>query len=140
MLSVQGDSLAAVVWDFEQPIQDVSNHPFYTKLLPSHPAAPVLLRVRHLRPGAIYRLAIHRTGYKANDAYSAYLELGSPKVLSPEQVARLNALTRDLPERDEVVTTDASGALSVSVSMRSNDIVLVTLNGKGTKGGPGPGR
>jgi len=46
---------------------------------PASAAAPVQLRVTHLVPNAAYRLEVHRVGYHANDAYSAYIEMGSPK-------------------------------------------------------------
>jgi xylan 1,4-beta-xylosidase len=45
---------------------------------------------------------VHRAGFHANDAYSAYMEMGSPKELTAAQIARLNELTRDLPEMDTV--------------------------------------
>ena len=41
------------------------------------------------------------TGYHANDAYTAYIEMGSPKELTAAQIAHLNDLTRDLPETDK---------------------------------------
>lgn len=130
LLTVQGDKLTALVWDFEQPVQAVSNRPFYTKLVPNHPGAPVTLHVEHLRPGKAYRMELHRTGYRANDAYSAYIELGAPKDLSAGQIAQLNDLTRDAAEKVETVKSDRSGAVSITLPMRSNDIVLVTLDGK----------
>src|SRR5438477_521221 len=36
----KGD-ISAVLWDFEQPKQQVSNRSFYTKVVPAHPAAAV---------------------------------------------------------------------------------------------------
>ncbi len=82
MLSTQDGDVAAVIWDFEQPDQRVSNRSFYTKPLPSHPAAPVQLQITRLAPNAAYRAKVFRTGYRANDAYSAYIEMGSPKDLT----------------------------------------------------------
>ena len=127
MLSTQDGNVAAVIWDFEQPDQKVSNRPFFTKPVVPHPAAPVQLQWTHLAPNAEYRLEVHRTGYHANDAYTAYLEMGSPKQLSSAQVARLNELTRDLPETDKVVRSGKDGTMDFIVTMNSNDIVLVTL-------------
>ena len=127
MLSTSGGDFTGVIWDFEQPDQKVSNRPFYTKPVPSHPAAPVKLKVTHLAPNAAYRLQVHRTGYHANDAYTAYLEMGSPKQLSQQDTAKLNDLTRDLPETDTVVNSGSDGAVEVTLPMNSNDIVLVKL-------------
>jgi xylan 1,4-beta-xylosidase len=78
-------------------------------------------------PNEAYRLEVHRTGYRANDAYSAYIEMGSPKELSADQVAHLNELTRDLPETDKTVRGGPDGTIQFSVPMKSNDIVLITL-------------
>ena len=133
MLSTQGGDVAAVIWDFEQPDQKVSNRSFYTKLVPAHTAAPVALQVIHLAPNAAYRLEVYRAGYHANDAYSAYIEMGSPKDLSAAQTARLNELTRDLPETDRVLRSGPDGMVELTVPMNSNDVVLVKL--KRDKGG-----
>jgi xylan 1,4-beta-xylosidase len=126
MLSTQGNSITAVIWDFEQPDQKVSNRSFYTKLIPTHAAAPVQLQVTHLEPNAAYRLAVYRTGYRANDAYSAYIEMGSPKDLTIAQIAHLKELTRDLPE-NKVMRSGPAGTVEFTVPMNSNDVVLVKL-------------
>ncbi len=73
-------------------------------------------------------MAIYRTGYKANDAYTVYLEMGAPADLTPAQIAELNDLTRDAPEVDHVADTEADGSLALHVPMRSNDIVLVSVS------------
>lgn len=127
MLSTKDGNIAGVIWDFEQPDQKVSNRPFYTRPVPSHPAAPVKLLMTHLAPKASYRLEIHRTGYHANDAYTAYLEMGSPKALSADQVTKLNDLSRDLPDTSKIVESGQDGSIQIVVPMNSNDIVLVKL-------------
>ncbi len=127
MLSTRDGNLTAVIWDFEQPDQKVSNRSFYTKLIPSHEALPVQLQVTHLVPNADYHLELHRTGFHANDAYSAYIEMGSPKELSAAQIAEMNELTRDLPKTDKAVRSGSDGTVELSIPMNSNDIVLVTL-------------
>jgi xylan 1,4-beta-xylosidase len=127
MLSTKDGNIVAVIWDFEQPDQKVSNRSFYTKVLPSHPAAPVQLRITHLAPNTTYQLELHRTGFHANDAYTAYLEMGSPKELTAAQIAQLNELTRDLPEIHKAVRSDSDGTIEVLIPMNSNDIVLAKL-------------
>jgi xylan 1,4-beta-xylosidase len=127
MLATQDGNVTAVIWDFEQPDQKVSNRSFYTKPIPSHAAAPVQLQLTHLVPNADYRLEVHRTGYHANDAYSAYIEMGSPKELSVAQIAHLKELTRDLPETDNAVRSGPTGTVEFVVPMNSNDVVLVKV-------------
>jgi xylan 1,4-beta-xylosidase len=127
MLSTKDGNFTAVIWDFEQPDQKVSNRSFYTKVIPSHPAAPVQLRVTDLAPNTAYNLVVHRAGFHENDAYSAYLEIGAPKELTAAQIAHLNELTRDLPEIDKTVRSGSDGAFEFSVPMNSNDVVLVKI-------------
>ena len=127
MVSSKDGEVAAVVWDFEQPDQKVSNRSFFTKVIPNHAAAPVTLRVTHLEPNAAYHAEVHRTGFHANDAYSAYLEMGSPKNLTEEQIVQLNKLTNDLPETDRLLLSGPAGSAEVTIPMNSNDILLITL-------------
>ncbi|AEU37894.1 GH39 family glycosyl hydrolase [Granulicella mallensis] len=127
MIAVEGGNIAAVIWDFKQPQQSVSNRSFYTKLLPAVPSEPVELRVAHGLPLTQYRLKLFRTGYDANDAYSAYIRMGAPKDLNAKQIGELNELTRDQPEKEQILRSNQNGEVTVTVPMRSNDVVLVVL-------------
>jgi xylan 1,4-beta-xylosidase len=125
MLATQSGNVAAVIWHFEQPVQKVSNRTFFTKPIPAHPVSPVRLQITHLVSNAAYKVKVYRVGYHANDAYSAYIEMGSPKDLSAAQIGRLNELTRDLPETDKVMQSGPGGAIEFTVPMNSNDVVLM---------------
>jgi xylan 1,4-beta-xylosidase len=127
MLSASGEDLAAVIWDYKQPEQKLSDRSFYTKVIPSRPAASVQLQVKHLSPNTSYQLDVYRTGFHANDAYTAYLEMGSPEVLAAEQITRLNELTRDLPETEKFVRSGPDGTVEFTLPMNSNDVMLVKL-------------
>jgi len=127
MAAVDARRVSMVLWDWHQPEQKLSNKPFYTRLLPAAPSAPIQVDLRHVKPGR-YRLRVNRTGYRANDPMSAYIDMGMPDALSPAQLAKLRALTRDLPEKDDVVRVGADGRLATRIAMRSNDVVLVTLD------------
>jgi xylan 1,4-beta-xylosidase len=126
MVATDGRRTEALVWDWQQPVQKVSDRPFYTRIVPAAPAPPIHLAFQHMRPGA-YRLAVHRTGFRHNDAYSAYLDMGRPAQLSAAQLAELQALTRDLPETAKIVRVGAASGCTIDLPMRSNDVVLVTL-------------
>lgn len=58
---------------------------------------------------------------------TCYLEMGSPKELNAAQIARLNELTRDLPETDKVMPSGPMGTVEFTVPMNSHDVVLVKL-------------
>jgi xylan 1,4-beta-xylosidase len=55
--------------------------------------------------------------------------MGSPKTLTAQQVAALNAQTVDRAQ-DSVVRVGKSGVASVKVTMRANDVVLVKISPK----------
>lgn len=123
-----GEQISAVVWDFQQPQQKSSNRPFYSRTIPAVPAPSIDVSLSHIKAGT-YRLKVYRTGYRANDAYSAYIDMGAPKELTSGQLAELQKLTRDLPEMDRVVRVGEDGLYRFSISMSSNDVVLLTLQG-----------
>ena len=127
LLATKGGDFSAVIWDFESPNQKISNRPFYAKVIPAHPAQPVQLQLNHLVPNSSYHLEVHRTGYHSNDAYTAYIEMGSPKELTKAEVLKLNDLTQDFSETDQTVESTSDGTIEVSVPMRSNDVVLIKL-------------
>jgi len=125
-----GRRTGVLVWDWTQPKQDTSNRPFFTKVHPSTPSAQANIEFAHLKPGS-YRLTVRRTGFRANDAQTEWLEMGSPNTLSSGQLQRLQSLSADRPETDKIVRIGSSGRLSVPVRMNSNDVVLLLLEGQG---------
>jgi xylan 1,4-beta-xylosidase len=119
-------NVSAVIWDFQQPQQKVSNRPFFSRIVPATPASSLHVKFRNLSSSK-YRLQVHRTGFRANDTYSAYIDMGAPRELTPTQLDQLNLLSRDLSEIDRVVKVGKKGSYTFSLPMRSNDIVLLTL-------------
>jgi xylan 1,4-beta-xylosidase len=126
LAAVDGRTTAVLAWDWQHREQPTSNGVFFGKPVPAIAARPLQLDLRHLAPGR-YRLQVHRTGFRANDAQTAYLEMGSPKELSAEQLRKLHELSADRPEMDRVVNVRADGRLQWKLPMRSNDVVLLTL-------------
>ncbi|MCI4589492.1 beta-xylosidase [Sphingobium sp. BYY-5] len=126
LATTQDGRSAVLLWNWRQPKQDASNRPFFTKLLPAQAEAPAAIRFTGMAPGT-YRLQVHRTGYKANDAHSRYLEMGAPAKLSDAQLGELQALTQDIPETDRVIRVGKDGRYKLAVPMRSNDVVFTTI-------------
>ena len=121
---------AVLLWDWTQPAQQLSNRPFFTKVLPATPKGNVALALSGLKPGS-YRVTLHRTGFKANDAHTRYLEMGSPAQLSAAQLAELQGLTADRPELTRTIRVGRDGRYAMNVAMRTNDVVLATVEAAG---------
>ena len=74
-----------------------------------------------------YRLQQRRTGYHANDAHTAYLELGSPKELDDKQIAAFHRLTADAPELQRELRVGAQGHAELTLNLRTHDVLLLSL-------------
>ncbi|MDR6944727.1 GH39 family glycosyl hydrolase [Mucilaginibacter pocheonensis] len=123
------DEIQALLWDFtiDHPGDSVNNQIFYKRLLPSKPAAPVEFKLQGLKPGK-YKLSIYKTGYHANDPYSAYFEMGSPSQLTTAQVKTLKQKDADDPIEQSMVTINTSGNLTKQLAIRQNDVFLIKVN------------
>jgi xylan 1,4-beta-xylosidase len=126
-LTRRGGSFAGLIWNYTPPHQTVGDRSYYRELHPSKPVKPADLEISHLNSGT-YRLLVYRTGYRANDPYSQYIQWGLPTHLSRRQIAVLQRLTRDTPEVRITVHVGASGRFVRRLPMRTNDIVLVKLS------------
>ncbi len=123
-LGTNGVTLLA--WNYALPEQSVSDRSYFGKLLPAADDGPLAVRLKGLRPGT-YRVTLRRTGFRHNDAQTAYLEMGAPKMLSATQLATLQALTRDVPETLPALSVGRGGTASLTVPMKRYDMVLLDL-------------
>ena len=90
------------------------------------------LNLTHV-PDGRYKVSVYQVGYKQNDAYTAYLQMGSPNQLTREQVKSLNALSTGSPT-SETETTIKGGQFTTTMPLRTNDIfVLILTPTKGHK-------
>lgn len=124
--ATDGRQLQALVWDWRNPDQQVSNRSYFGKPRPARDVGSASLELRHLPPGR-YRLALRRTGFEANDAHTAYLKMGSPKALDTAQLAALQGLTTDRPEMERELRVGADGSAHITLRLRSHDVVLLSL-------------
>jgi len=118
----------ALIWNFtiDHPGDSVNNQVFYKRLLPSKALAPVDLKLHGLKPGK-YMVSIYKTGFHANDPYSAYFEMGSPSQLSIAQVKKLKQLDSDEPIAQNTVTVNASGNFEKQLPIRQNDVLFIKI-------------
>lgn len=123
----QDGSVQVLFWDYTAiaPPQGQNDQEFYRREQPAVALPPRELVVDHLRPGR-YRMVVHRTGYRENDAYTAYLRMGAPWELTRAQVSALQQATDDTPAQSRDVQVK-NGTFRTTFTMRQNDTVLVTL-------------
>jgi xylan 1,4-beta-xylosidase len=125
-LTRDGRSFSGLIWNYTPPYQTVGDRSYFRELHPSKALPPIRLVVSSLVPGE-YRLSVFRTGYRANDAYSQYIDWGLPTNLTAKQIAYLQRLTRDAPETSTILHVGSSGVFRRRIPIRTNDIILVKL-------------
>ncbi|MBN2069258.1 MAG: hypothetical protein JW739_06445 [Opitutales bacterium] len=120
-------NIQALFWDFTitHPGEGVNNQDYYNTDLPAKAAEPVKLKVAHVAPGT-YTMKVYRVGYRSNDAYTAYLDMGEPQQLSKAQEKTLKALSTGAPESVQLIQVGEDGLLSGNFPMKENDVILVT--------------
>ena len=121
-------NVAALLWDFTvaNPRAGENNQSYYRRVQPARPQGVAKLELSRLPPGN-YTQRLYRVGYRANDAYTAYLELGAPAQLTRSQVEQLRALSSGSPSQELLITIGAEGRFACELVMRENDVWLVTL-------------
>ena len=98
---------------------------FYKREQPALPAPATVLKITGL-PDGDYALSVYRTGYMQNDAYTAYIHMGSPSQLTRAQVAALQNAASGAPSETRTVTV-RNHVFEYRSEMHQNDAVLVTL-------------
>ncbi|MFN3558063.1 MAG: GH39 family glycosyl hydrolase [Brevundimonas sp.] len=122
IVTLDGATLQVLAWRYQAPDQTVSNRPYFRAVQPAPEAAPLRIEAGGLTPGR-YRVEVRRVGFRSNDAYTAYLEMGRPETLTAAQVEQLQALTRDEPQV-RLVTVGADGRARLDLPMKVYDVVL----------------
>ncbi|MGA2543064.1 MAG: glycoside hydrolase [Verrucomicrobiota bacterium] len=118
----------ALIWDFTNTHlgTNLINQVFYKRDLPSQPKNKVTLNVSHLPKGK-YTVATCKVGYRVNDAYDTYRDLGSPAQLTKAQVAEIKSKNSGAPVEVRTVKISSDGNFEQQFDLRENDIVLITL-------------
>ncbi len=125
IVALKDGRVQILAWRYELPDQPVSNRPFFRQIREPGTAVPLDIVVENLQPGS-HRALVRRVGFRANDAHTAWLEMGSPISLDAAQLSRLQVLTQDEAET-HAVSVGADGTGRLTLPMRPYDVVLVDI-------------
>jgi xylan 1,4-beta-xylosidase len=118
----------ALIWDFTNTHlgTNLINQVFYTRDLPAKPKGSVTLNLSHIAKGK-YTMEVYKVGYRTNDAYAAYRDLGSPAQLTKAQVAKIKSENNGAPIDVRTIKIGRDGTFEQTFDLRENDVVLITL-------------
>lgn len=118
-------NVQVLLWDYTHTLpKGVNNQQFFVRDLPPKDKGQVAVSLRGMQPGA-YAMTVSEVGYRRNDAYTAYIGMGSPRQLSRDQVTALKGQATGKPRRQETVTIGADGHLGATMPLRENDVYLL---------------
>ena len=107
------------------PPDGTNDQVFYKKELPAKDTRAVRLEIAQL-PAGRYLVEAYRTGYRMNDPYTAYLDMGAPAQLTRPQEDALRQAADGSPAF-WVIVSHPGGSYSKEFAMRENDVVLVLV-------------
>ncbi len=123
----EGD-IQLLFWDYTYtlPADSINNQDYYNQDLPAKDKGVVNIDINHV-PEGNYQMEIYRVGYKHNDPYTLYCQLGKPNQLTQKQVEYLKSNSCGMPVETELVKVDSEGNFKREIPMRENDVVFVNL-------------
>jgi xylan 1,4-beta-xylosidase len=118
----------ALVWNFTNtfPGTNMINQVFYKRDLPATPKNKITLQLSHVPKGK-YTVEIFKVGYRVNDPYTTYTDLGAPAQLTKAAVAKIKSTNSGAPLETKTVKIGRDGKFAQEFDLRENDVVLVTL-------------
>jgi xylan 1,4-beta-xylosidase len=121
-------NIQALLWDFTNthPGDSVHNQVYYTRDLPASTKGKLMLRIDHV-PAGRYALEVYKVGYRSNDAYSAYLTMGSPAQLDRRQVDQIKKQNDGSPVSREILSVKDGAPFSKVLELRQNDVYFLNL-------------
>ena len=129
-------NVQVLFWDFSithpGKAKAENNQIFYKRDLPAAPKGKATVRLTRVAPGG-YTQTLYQVGYRANDAYAVYKDLGSPAQLTRAQVQRINAASDGKPVEQTSITIRADGVFEREVAVRDNDVFLLVLAKRGNR-------
>jgi len=121
-------NIQVLLWDFTNthPGDSVNNQVYYVRDLPANAKGKVKINVSNV-PDGDYTLEIYKVGYRSNDSYTTYLDMGKPAQLTKQQVEQIKKLNDGSPVSSEKVTVSKGAAFSKELDIRENDVYLLKL-------------
>ncbi|MEO6233311.1 MAG: glycoside hydrolase [Ferruginibacter sp.] len=124
--NARGD-VQMMLWDFTYTLPDSTNNQnYYMKDLPSKSKGKATIHVSHV-PAGKYRVEMYKVGYRENDAYTSYIDMGRPDRLNREQVAQLKKQSSGKAVYTGTIDIKANEDFSKTIEVKENDVCFINL-------------
>lgn len=116
-----------LLWDFTYTLPDSTNNQnYYIKDLPSKSKGKATINLSHVPTGK-YRIEMYKVGYRENDAYTGYIDMGRPDQLNRQQVTALKKKSDGKPVFTGTIDIKSTGTFSKTIDVKENDVYFINL-------------
>jgi len=123
----RGNDVQLLIWDMTYPAQGKEfNKVYFRRDHPAKQKGIVNITVKNMVNGK-YNFEIFQTGYRHNDSFTAYFDMGLPSQLTRKQVQSLKEISDDQPIKSERIRIK-NGKMETSLNLNENDIYLIKLS------------
>ncbi len=120
-------NIQVLAYDFTFTLPDsVNDQAFYIRDLPSKDKGKLSVNISGA-PEGNYSLEVYKVGYRCNDAYTTYFDLGRPNQLTKQQVEQIKELNSGTPVSAEIVKVKQGVPFIKELNIRENDVYFLNL-------------
>ena len=120
-------NIQVLFWNFTYTLPDSTNdQDYYIRDLPAKSKGKVKINISNV-PAGMYELQIYKVGYRVNDPYTTYLDMGRPNQLTKEQVKKIKELNDGSPVYCEKIKVKTGESFIKELGMHENDVFLITM-------------
>ena len=120
-------NIQVLFWNFTYTLPDsINNQQYYVRELPAKSKGKVKINISEI-PAGNYNLKVYKVGYRVNDPYTTYCDMGRPNQLSKEQVNEIKKLNDGSPIYCEKIEVRPRESFMKELDIRENDVFLITI-------------
>jgi len=123
----ENGNIQILLWDFTYTLPDsINNQDYYIQDLPAKSKGKVKINISKV-PAGKYRVEIYKVGYRVNDPYTTYFDMGRPGQLTKEQVRKIKELNDGSAIFSEKIKIKTGEPFLKELEIRENDVFLITM-------------
>jgi xylan 1,4-beta-xylosidase len=121
-------NIQVLAWDFTNthPGDSVNNQVYYIRDLPSKSKGKLKINIYNV-PEGTYSIEVYKIGYRCNDAYTSYYDLGRPSQLTKQQVEQIKKQNDGSPVEKQIIKIKSGSPLVKELDIRENDVYFLNL-------------
>jgi len=120
-------NIQLLIWDYTYTLPDsINNQDYYIRDLPAKDKGILTINISNIPKGK-YTSTIYKVGYRCNDPYTTYIDLGRPHQLTRQQVELIKNINNGAPLSKEIVKVSSNHKFILNLPIRENDVYLIKL-------------